>query len=158
MMRNKAKNTNIQSAERGQSFVELALFLTLLLIILAGVVDLGRAFYTYLTLRDASQEGASYASVCPTDISGMEARARGSSSEPIDLTDTGLVSFGCNFVHTNGSVTACSGSIAKGEGVRITISTPNFPLVMPFLGLFVGSQTVAISASSTALVLTTSCP
>ena len=49
--------------ESGQSLVELALSMTLLLILLAGVVDLGRAFFTYIALRDAAQEGASYAAV-----------------------------------------------------------------------------------------------
>ncbi len=51
--------------EKGQSLVELALIIVFVLIILAGVVDLGRMMYEYLTMRDAAQEGAGYASIYP---------------------------------------------------------------------------------------------
>ena len=50
-------------SEKGQSLVELALIIVFVLIILAGVVDLGRMMYEYLTMRDAAQEGAGYAAI-----------------------------------------------------------------------------------------------
>ncbi|MHB0967280.1 MAG: TadE/TadG family type IV pilus assembly protein [Bellilinea sp.] len=52
-------------SEKGQSLVELALIIVFVLIILAGVVDLGRMMYEYLTMRDAAQEGAGYAAIYP---------------------------------------------------------------------------------------------
>lgn len=57
------KENNGNPKEQGQSLVELALSLVLLLTLLAGLVDFGRAFFTYVALRDAAQEGAAYASV-----------------------------------------------------------------------------------------------
>ncbi len=54
-------------SEKGQSLLELALVLVFLLILLAGVIDLGRMMYEYLTMRDAAQEGAGYAAVFPND-------------------------------------------------------------------------------------------
>jgi Flp pilus assembly protein TadG len=53
--------------ERGQAMVELATMLVILLTLLAGIVDFGRAFFTYITLRDAAQEGASYGSVAEAE-------------------------------------------------------------------------------------------
>ena len=44
--------------ERAQSLTELAISFTFLMLLLAGSVDLARAFFFYLTLADASQEGA----------------------------------------------------------------------------------------------------
>ncbi len=35
--------------EYGQSMVELALTITFLMVLLAGTIDLGRAFFTWLT-------------------------------------------------------------------------------------------------------------
>ena len=67
---------NYMKRERGQSLSELALFMTILFILLAGVVDVGRAFFTYITLRDSAQEGTLYVSYNPTDCSGAETRAR----------------------------------------------------------------------------------
>jgi Flp pilus assembly protein TadG len=51
--------------ERGANLIEAALVLPLLLLLLAGVVDLGRAFYSYVTLTNAVREGARFASRFP---------------------------------------------------------------------------------------------
>ncbi len=47
---------------RGQSTVEFALSVPLLLLLLFGVVDLGRVFQAYVTVYHAAREGARYAS------------------------------------------------------------------------------------------------
>ncbi|MEA3345829.1 MAG: TadE family protein [Chloroflexota bacterium] len=64
-------------AEKGQSVVELALLLPILMIILTGVVDLGRAFNAYITITNAAREGARYGSLNPTDTNGIKARVMG---------------------------------------------------------------------------------
>ena len=55
------------AGERGVNLIEMALVLPLLLLLLAGVVDLGRAFYTYVSLTNAVREGARFASKLPYD-------------------------------------------------------------------------------------------
>lgn len=52
--------------EEGQSLVELAIMMVVLLTILSGVVDLGRVYFTYLALQHAAGEGATYGSMFPT--------------------------------------------------------------------------------------------
>jgi Flp pilus assembly protein TadG len=47
-------------SERGQSLVELALVLPLLILLLSGMVDLGRAFYGYISITNGAREGARY--------------------------------------------------------------------------------------------------
>src|SRR3712207_553392 len=42
----------------GQSMVELALMLPVIILILLGTVDLGRAFFDYVRLTNAVREGA----------------------------------------------------------------------------------------------------
>ena len=46
----------------GASLVELALVLFLLVLLLAAVIDFGRAFNSYIVITNASREGARYAS------------------------------------------------------------------------------------------------
>jgi hypothetical protein len=46
--------------ERGQSMVEMALALPILLLLLAGAVEIGMYYNTYLTLVDATREAARY--------------------------------------------------------------------------------------------------
>jgi hypothetical protein len=57
----------------GQSLVELAVVLVLLLLLLAGAVDFGRAFHSYIVITNAAREGARYASHFPHYADGIRA-------------------------------------------------------------------------------------
>ncbi len=59
---------------KGQSLVEFALCLSLLILILLGVFDLGRAFHAYIVITNAAREGAYYGAMRPTDTNGIVAR------------------------------------------------------------------------------------
>jgi Flp pilus assembly protein TadG len=50
-------------SERGQTFVEFALALPILLVILFGIIQFGIAFHSYITLTDATRAGARKAAV-----------------------------------------------------------------------------------------------
>jgi len=52
-------------AERGQSLVEMTIGMVILLMIVMGILDLGRVYFTYLTLQDAAGEAALYLAVDP---------------------------------------------------------------------------------------------
>ena len=54
---------NRDCRNKGGSMVELALLLPLLLLILAGIGDLGRAFHDYIIITNVAREGARYASL-----------------------------------------------------------------------------------------------
>jgi Flp pilus assembly protein TadG len=55
--------------ERGQNLLEFAVVVLLLLLLFAGIADLGRAFYTYMAVANAAREGVRYYSrlPCTTD-------------------------------------------------------------------------------------------
>jgi Flp pilus assembly protein TadG len=71
---------------KGQSVVELALLLPVLVILVAGIVDLGRIYYTYITVINVAREGVRFAaahppSSCapdadPTGVDRIKTRAR----------------------------------------------------------------------------------
>ena len=48
------------SLRRGQSLVEFAIVLPLLMLIVFGVLDLGRAFFALVTITNAAREGARF--------------------------------------------------------------------------------------------------
>ena len=54
-----------QHLRKGQALVEMALTGILLGMLLAGAVDLGRAFYTAVVVTNMAGEGASYAAINP---------------------------------------------------------------------------------------------
>lgn len=55
---------------RGQSLVEFTLILPVLVLILMGIVDLGRGIYAYNLVAQAAREGARFASVRPLTLIG----------------------------------------------------------------------------------------
>jgi len=85
--------------QRGQSFVEMALIMPILLILLGGVVDLGRGFIILVAVENAAGEGALYGAVHPecltsdhasTICQGTESvagRVREEGRPVIDLTE-----------------------------------------------------------------------
>jgi len=88
---NRKKTNNISNlksvhTEKGQSFVELAMTLVFVLILLAGLVDLSRLFFVYMELRDATQEGAVFGSIDPDNHDGIRNRVRDTANFPIDLS------------------------------------------------------------------------
>jgi Flp pilus assembly protein TadG len=142
--------------QRGQSLVEFAVFLVILLLLVAGIVDLGRVFFAYIALRDAAQEGAVYGSICPTDTAAIINRVRSSSSAPVDLTDSAHVQVQCFFV-VGGSDIACGGSPTAGNGVKVRVTYNNFPVTMPFMGAILGTQTLTLHAEVQDTILRDEC-
>ncbi|MCJ7583318.1 MAG: pilus assembly protein [Anaerolineales bacterium] len=141
-------------AEKGQSLVELALSLLLILTLLAGAVDLGSAFFSYIAVRDAAQEGALYGSIDPLNTGAIVSRVRGASGppgppkpKPVDLYDLTKVT-----VSVTTSTTPCSGG-----WVTVSVSY-NYQLTMPLIGAIIGRQTIPLTASATDTILIPSCP
>lgn len=135
----------LKDGEKGQSLVEFAFSLVFLLILLAGIADLGRALFTYLALRDAAQEGAFYASVNPTQTSAIKDRVYNAS----DL----LRGLGSQV-----SVTvSIEGEACAGNAVVVRVTYKDFPITMPFLGTFLGTQRINITASISNTILTPPC-
>jgi Flp pilus assembly protein TadG len=61
----------------GQSLLEFALMLPVFLVIVLSIIDLGRLFGTYIALKNASREGARFASMysTTTNVDAIKARA-----------------------------------------------------------------------------------
>ena len=58
-------------ASIGQSIVEFALILPGMLMLVMGVLEIGRLFYIKVALQNAAREGAYFLSYYPDDIAGM---------------------------------------------------------------------------------------
>jgi hypothetical protein len=53
-------------SEAGQSLVEFAASLVVLMLVLSGVLDIGRAFFTFVAIENGAGEGAIFAAYHPT--------------------------------------------------------------------------------------------
>ncbi len=140
-------------SERGQSLVELGASLVVLLIMLAGIVDLGRLFMNVMALRDAVQEGALYGSMYPTHCDQIVERtyetARGSFVGAQDTeVDVYVDGVACKSAT---AVQACS-----GKEIQVVIRQPDFPVTMPFIGSFIG-QTIPLRTEISNTILRPNC-
>lgn len=72
----------ISGSDRGASTVEMAFVAIFLFILVAGIVDLGRAYITRIAVHDAAQEGAMYGSYRPTDANEIRARVISTTDNP----------------------------------------------------------------------------
>jgi hypothetical protein len=64
----------MKRSERGSNLVEMALIAPVLLIILFGIADVGRAFSGYITMTNAVREGARYAARRPLETENIQKR------------------------------------------------------------------------------------
>lgn len=149
--------SNRQKSERGQSFMELAISLTFLLILLAAVIDLGWAFYTMVALRDTAQEGAAFGSMCPNDFSLIEERLRESATAPLSIEDIdgGDIEICIIDPDSPPELFACSGkgaAIVRGNSVRVTIRIQH-DILTPFVGSFIGTQTYPLTVTVSNTIL-----
>jgi hypothetical protein len=137
-----------RNQEKGQSLTEFGLSVVILLILLAGTVDAGRAFFTFMALRDAVQEGALWGSYNPTESTLIIDRVRRASNLVQAIADdpNATLNIDVNII----------GTPCTGNGIRVQATYENFPLTMPFLGAVVG-QEVPISASVTDTILVPPC-
>ncbi|MGB9591127.1 MAG: TadE/TadG family type IV pilus assembly protein [Candidatus Kryptoniota bacterium] len=135
-----------RASQHGQSLLEFAVGAVILLLLLAGIVDLGRAFFVFIALRDAAQEGAVYGSVCPQDVNAIIQHVKSSSNSPVDLANDPNVVIRCKFVTTGGE-RDCGGTVPDpGNLIKIRVTYQNFPLIMPFMSTIAGSQKISITA------------
>ncbi len=132
--------------ERGQSLIEFTFMSMVIMTLLAGVLDLGRAYFTWLALQDAAGEGASYGSVYPTRVTG---------NDPNNITyrvrnaaPTGLL-----VDMQNADVDVETTGLTPGDKITVTV-TADYQLLTPFVGAIVGSQTLPLSAQSVAVITT----
>jgi len=102
------------SAERGAAALEMAIVLPLLLILIGGIVDLGRLFFAEIMVTNAAREGVRMVVMGNPAIAAD--RARNSMPAFADLVNGG----------NEATVTV---DVACGAGItdaQVTVSGPNF--------------------------------
>ena len=145
--------------EKGQSLVELAVSLPIILLILLGTFDFGMALFSYSILRDAAQEGALYASFNPGNKAGIESRARNILpreedevfSSPINLRDE---SVNIEILVRGKECQGVTRGVANYIEVRVSY---DYPILMPFTGEIIGSDTIKLTTSASNVILQPPC-
>src|ERR671910_941492 len=117
---------------RGQSIVELALILPVLMLLVASTLDLGRMFYSQITITNVAREGAYEAAYKPTSFT-----PNASCNAAVNRIMCRVLSEAKgSFVVVNKAdvSVACSPSCAKaiGNSVKVTV-LGHFTLLTPIM-------------------------
>jgi len=138
-----------RAGEAGQSLVEFALILPVLVLIVMGIVDLGRIFHTYEALANAAREGARYCALNPNaSATNLRNRITGSGSGELD----GKIAVAT--IAVNGTAGAACPAASSGADVTVTLTT-NFSPLTPVIRAFGAGGTIPVITSSTMVMWTT---
>jgi Flp pilus assembly protein TadG len=144
---------------RGQSVVEFALVLPILLLLLAATVDFGRLFYAYVAVQNAAKEGALYGARSPLcdDATNVNCPNPNNvawhvTNEASNLKDSNGVSLLSSTVacrDTAGTLVAPINNCLDGYTYQVTVTSP-FRLITPLLSTIIGQNiTLRAEAQST---------
>jgi Flp pilus assembly protein TadG len=91
---------------KGGSLVELALVIPVCLLLFAGAVDLGQAFWVATEVTAAAHAGAVYGVENPGDVSGMENAAKAGAAMMSGVSAS--ASYGCECSDGTSASTSCA--------------------------------------------------
>jgi hypothetical protein len=162
--RSRSQRQPPRRGERGQGLLEFSLVVIFLTVLLMGVLDLARAYFSYLALKDAAEEGAYYGSAFPqctgsdgvnhdspgcADPNSIPYRVRHSTPQGslVNVNDLGaqvVVDLPC------GSTPPCR--LQAGQVLTVTVSYP-YQVITPFVGAIVSGQVLTLTARSSAVIV-----
>ena len=120
----------LKSGHKGQDLVEFAVMLPFLLIILIGVIDLGRVFHASIAIANASRTGARYA------ISyGFESNGGVVTVNSVDVSTKTQAEAQNSGITLDSVSTSCPGGCVHGGPVVVT-AVHNFTFLF---NAFIGS-------------------
>lgn len=121
--------TTLLRSEKGQSMVEFALLLPILILILLMIIEGGLIFGGYLELQNAARDGARYASV---------------HTDKQDQTSINTYITGKNFIIVDKSNLVQPIGFTKmtnAQGTILTVTlTYKYPIITPIIGGIIGDE------------------
>jgi Flp pilus assembly protein TadG len=152
----RARQFSRPEVHAGQSLVEFSLMLVFLTVLLMGILDLGRAYFTYLALKDAAAEGAYFGSAFPqcVDTDGAADDSPGCA--------------GANNIEYRVRTSAPQGGLVDWTSANIAVTLPpaleagavltvsvdyKYQMITPFVGAIANGQTLTLTASSSAVIV-----
>jgi Flp pilus assembly protein TadG len=134
-----------RSGEDGQSLVEFALVLPVLVLVVLGVIRIGNLYSQYQTIVSATSQGARTEAICRTGsqdaLTVATAAAKTVPSVSFSFTDA---SSGAAVSHAAGCATAPGATVTSGQQIKVTGSA-----TAQIVSLGVMSISVPISSTVT---------
>ena len=140
---------NSRRSIHGQSVLEFAILLPLLMLIVVGILDLGRLSSAYVVITNAAREGARYGASHQADganlASNVTSRARA------EATGTGIdpTQMQVSCISPTPTPSTCSGA-AGTDPIRVQVT---YPFQFITTNMFAGLSTINIRTDATFLIM-----
>jgi len=138
--------------DQGQSLVEFALVLPVLLIVLLGVLDLGRLYFAYVTVTNASREGARLGMIKPANTASIQTRTQRESANALHLSSSNIViecaAYSNNPPYAYSTEQCVEDDLQPGDRIRVTVNY-NFQ----FLSLYLFRMPAIKLSNSTSMAI-----
>ncbi len=144
-MRNHAFVERTRRLEKGQSLVEMTVGFVILIVILSGLLDLGRAYFIFVALEDGAGEGAIYLSIdpdCRTAADGLDCAAPNNADYRARNSGAGLVDWQAATISVDRP-----NLYGVGDPVSVTISY-SFQLLTPIMPQIAGVNPLTLSVTA----------
>jgi Flp pilus assembly protein TadG len=144
-------------SDTGQALVEMAIALPVLLLLLIGVVDISLSVNAYITVTNASREGATYVVTHPGAAPSAVASAVTDRIAPllpsnVSVTTTYYNSASATFTAWPDTGLASSSPLATSVPVRVDVSYP-WSATTILIGQFFGGASRTFHGTSTMVVV-----
>lgn len=155
----------MQQVEKGQSIVETTFGMVVLVIIMAGMLDLGRMYFTFVALEDAAGEAAMFLSINPycaydsLDGSGNYVADNlnpGDGCDPPNNAVWRAQEAGGGLIEWSDVVVVASiTDTATGTGDIVEVEIQyEFPLLLPLIPEIAGSPSLTLTSRASQTVVT----
>lgn len=143
--------THQENSQKGQSLIEITISFTVILFMLLALIDFGYAFLTWITIRDAAQEGATYGSLHPGAGCQADLRSwvRNSASSSIinlsSLPDDHII------------ITSSGSNVGSNMTVQVN---EQYHILTPLVSIAIGQSDIQLSArqANTIISIDQNCP
>jgi hypothetical protein len=118
-----------RAAQQGFATVEFALVGLVLMVIIFGVIELGRLLFTYSVLNEGMRRGARVAAVCPVNDASIKTAAAFA-----DLPGFTVANVSVSYLDQNGAPIANpGGSFANIRYVQVQVTGYQHQLLIPMV-------------------------
>jgi hypothetical protein len=148
MLRRSTHRKERTGNSKGQSLVEFAIMLPVLLLIFGAALDLGRLFYAHVAIENAAKEGALYGANSPACDGPSDGCLDPNNVRwHVETESVGIPDVGISISCSSGSVDDCEAH----DFYQVTV-TSTFTMVTPILAPLLGNP-LQLTSTATSLVV-----
>lgn len=158
-MPKRALTQRVRRLEKGQSLIEMSVGFVILVLLLGGLLDLGRVYFIFLALEDGAGEGALYLAINPACRTWRDKDPDGALPQNGPCADPNNAEF--RALNSGGDMIEWSSATVSmvrptpygvGEPVRLSISY-QFPLLTPIIPPIAGVNPLTLTVTATQTII-----